>query len=137
MRKFPDKLKVVGLACGNNRIVFEEQLREFNPKFAYSSGCFPLSNSVKSMSMEEIASHPDVDIVVVATTGKAGLGPTIAALKAGKTVAIANKEILVMAGEIITGMAAQYGPRSCPSTANIAPSGNACRERAIKSQGCC
>ncbi len=108
VRKFPDKLKVVGLACGNNRAVFEDQLHEFNPKFAFSAGSFPLSTSIKSMTMEEIASQPGVDIVVVATTGKAGLGPTISALKAGKPVAIANKEILVMAGEIITGMVAQY-----------------------------
>ena len=114
VRKFPDKLKVVGLACGNNRVVFEDQLNEFNPKFAFSSGCFPLSSSTKSMSMEEIASQPDVDIVVVATTGKAGLGPTISALKAGKPVAIANKEILVMAGEIITSMVAQYGSTILP-----------------------
>jgi 1-deoxy-D-xylulose-5-phosphate reductoisomerase len=114
VRKFPDKLKVVGLACGNNRVVFEDQLREFNPKFAFSSGCFPLADSVKSMSMEEIASEPDVDIVVVATTGKAGLGPTISALKAGKPIAIVNKEILVMAGEIITGMVAQYGSTVLP-----------------------
>jgi 1-deoxy-D-xylulose-5-phosphate reductoisomerase len=114
VRKFPDKLTVVGLACGNNRIVFEDQLHEFNPKFAFSSGCFPLSASVKSMSMEEIASQPDVDIVVIATTGKAGLGPTIAALKAGKPVAIANKEILVMAGELITGMVDQYGSTILP-----------------------
>ncbi|MGD0855994.1 MAG: 1-deoxy-D-xylulose-5-phosphate reductoisomerase [Dehalococcoidia bacterium] len=114
VRKFPDTLKVVGLACGNNKVIFKDQLREFNPNFAFSAGRFPLSTSVKSMSMEEIASQPDVDIVVVATTGKAGLGPTISALKAGKTVAIANKEILVMAGELITGMVAQYGSTILP-----------------------
>ena len=51
--------------------------------------------------MEEIASHPDVDIAVIATAGKAGLVPTLAAIKAGKKIALANKEVLVMAGEII------------------------------------
>jgi len=53
------------------------------------------------LSMERIASHPEVDLVVVATSGKTGLGPTLAALSEGKTVALANKEVLVMAGEII------------------------------------
>jgi 1-deoxy-D-xylulose-5-phosphate reductoisomerase len=51
--------------------------------------------------MEEIATHPDVDIVVVATVGKAGLFSTLAALEAGKTVALANKEVLVMAGRLV------------------------------------
>jgi 1-deoxy-D-xylulose-5-phosphate reductoisomerase len=114
VRKFPDKLKVVGLACGNNRVIFEDQLHEFNPKFVFSACSFPLITVMKPMSMEEMASQPDVDIVVVATTGKAGLGPTISALKAGKTVAIANKETLVMAGELITGMVAQYGSTILP-----------------------
>ena len=50
--------------------------------------------------------HPDVDMVVVATTGAVGLGPTLAALRAGKSVALANKEVIVMAGELI----AQKGP---------------------------
>ena len=52
-------------------------------------------------SLEEMATHPDVDIVVVATVGKAGLSSTLAALEAGKTVALANKEVLVMAGKIV------------------------------------
>jgi len=51
--------------------------------------------------MEEIAAHPDVDIVVAATVGKAGLSSTLAALEAGKTVALANKEVLVMAGKLV------------------------------------
>ena len=75
--------------------------------------------------MEEIAAHPDVDIVVIATSGKAGLAATLAAVKAGKKVAIANKEPLVMAGEIITREAQKSGASFSPSTANTAPSGNA------------
>lgn len=58
-------------------------------------------------TMEEMASHPDVDLVVVGTSGAAGLGPTIAALQAGKPVALANKEVLVMAGGIVTQAAAR------------------------------
>jgi 1-deoxy-D-xylulose-5-phosphate reductoisomerase len=53
-------------------------------------------------TMEEMVARPDVDLVVVATVGTTGLMPTLAALRAGKTVALANKEVLVMAGHLIT-----------------------------------
>ncbi len=61
--------------------------------------------SIRWAEMEEMAGHPDVDLVIVATAGSAGLGPTLAALRAGKSVALANKEVLVMAGHIITAEA--------------------------------
>jgi 1-deoxy-D-xylulose-5-phosphate reductoisomerase len=64
--------------------------------------------------MIEVASHPEADIVVVATTGHAGFAPTLAALEAGKQVALANKEALVMAGEIVTGLARRKGIRIRP-----------------------
>jgi 1-deoxy-D-xylulose-5-phosphate reductoisomerase len=104
----------MGLACGKNEVVFANQLSEFKPKYGFTAGRFPKSTTVKQKAMEEMASDPEVDVVVVATTGKAGLGPTISALKAGKTVAIANKEILVMAGELITGMAREHGASILP-----------------------
>jgi len=62
----------------------------------------------------ELATHSDVDLVVVATTGHAGFAPTLAALEAGKEVALANKEALVMAGEIVTGLARRKGIRIRP-----------------------
>lgn len=62
----------------------------------------------------ELATHPDVDMVVVATTGHAGFAPTLAALEAGKEVALANKEALVMAGELVTGIARRKGIRIRP-----------------------
>ncbi len=64
--------------------------------------------------MVELATHPDVDMVVVATTGHAGFAPTLAALEAGKEVALANKEALVMAGEVVTGLARRKGIRIRP-----------------------
>ena len=64
--------------------------------------------------MVELATHPEVDLVVVATTGHAGFAPTLAALEAGKEVALANKEALVMAGEIVTGLARRKGIRIRP-----------------------
>jgi 1-deoxy-D-xylulose-5-phosphate reductoisomerase len=64
--------------------------------------------------MEEMASHPSVDLVVVGTVGAAGLNATLAAVGAGKAVAIANKEVLVMAGHIITTEAKQAGAELRP-----------------------
>ncbi len=113
-RKFSSEFKVTGLACGNNVKAFEAQLREFKPRLACSDGKISLPAGTRRASMEEIASHPDVDTVVISTTGKAGLAPALAALKAGKTLAIANKEILVMAGELITQMAARHGATIVP-----------------------
>src|SRR3954467_4848669 len=62
----------------------------------------------------ELATHPDVDLVVVATTGHAGFAPTLAALEAGKELALANKEALVMAGEIVTSLAIRKGIKIRP-----------------------
>lgn len=62
----------------------------------------------------EIATHPDVDMVIVATTGHAGFAPTLAALEAGKQVALANKEALVMAGSVVTTLARKMGIRIRP-----------------------
>jgi 1-deoxy-D-xylulose-5-phosphate reductoisomerase len=65
-------------------------------------------------SLEEMACNPDVDTVVIATSGVSGLGATLAAVKAGKNIALANKESLVTAGEIITGEAGRSGARILP-----------------------
>jgi 1-deoxy-D-xylulose-5-phosphate reductoisomerase len=64
--------------------------------------------------MEEMAAHRDVDIVVVATGGAAGLAPSLAAARAGKAIAIANKEVLVMAGHIVTAEARRHGAELRP-----------------------
>jgi len=114
VRKFPDKFEVVGIACGKNTDTFLSQLKEFRPRYAFSTDGIPLPGQIQQTSIEEIASHPDVDTVVVATTGKAGLRPTIAALKGGKTVAIANKEILVMAGELLVTLAGRHNATILP-----------------------
>ena len=68
----------------------------------------------KYLPLEEMAAHPDVDIVVIATSGVAGLGAVLAAVKAGKTIALANKESLVAAGEIITAEAKKNKARILP-----------------------
>lgn len=108
VRSFPDEFRVIGLAGGRNASLLAAQIDEFQPKLAYSALKLSLPHRTTLSSMEEIAIHPEVDIVVIATSGKIGLLPTLAAVKAGKRVALANKEVLVMAGEIIVAQAKQH-----------------------------
>jgi 1-deoxy-D-xylulose-5-phosphate reductoisomerase len=107
-RSFRDCFEITGLAAGDNVTAFMRQVEEFKPRFITCNHNEALHSKAEFLSMENMAAHPDVDMVIVATTGKAGLHPTLAALKAGKHTAIANKEILVMAGEIITALAAKH-----------------------------
>ena len=107
VRNLAGRFRVVGLAAGQNLELLSAQVAEFQPQFIYyqPKNLVPgpsLDWGSQFLSMEAIAAHPDVDIVVIATSGKAGLSATLAAVKAGKKVALANKEPLVMAGEIIT-----------------------------------
>ena len=116
VRAFPERLEVVALAGGKNISLLKEQVAEFKPRLVcaelLADGEGILGASY--LSLEEIASHRDVDLVVVATSGKAGLGPTLAAIGAGKTVALANKEVLVMAGEIVTAEAQRHKAEIMP-----------------------
>ncbi|PKB65280.1 MAG: 1-deoxy-D-xylulose-5-phosphate reductoisomerase [SAR202 cluster bacterium Io17-Chloro-G3] len=107
VRSFPEEFNVVGLAGWSNVELLREQVQEFRPKYVWcqGSGAKDVASELPGCSvatMEEMACHQDVDLVMVATTGKAGLTPIIAALRASKTVALANKEAVVMAGELIT-----------------------------------
>ena len=123
VRALPDRFRIVGLAAGDNIDLLAEQIKEFQPEFVYYSPANKQDKKAQArladvkygfLSLEDIACHPDVDIAVIATSGKAGLNPTLAAVKAGKNVALANKESLVMAGEIITGEAKLSGARILP-----------------------
>ena len=86
-----------------------------------------------------MASDPDVDVVLNAIVGAAGLAGAWAALEAGKTVAVANKETLVMAGALVTELAARARrPAACRWTANTAPSSRPCRPaRPARSSASC
>lgn len=113
---FPDRFEVVALACGENVSLLKEQVAEFKPRLV----CTELAAGVEEilgaacLPLEEIASHPDVDLVVISTSGKAGLGATLAAIRAGKKVALANKEVLVMAGGIVVAEAQKYDAEIVP-----------------------
>jgi 1-deoxy-D-xylulose-5-phosphate reductoisomerase len=103
VRAFPRKFQVIGLAGGDNLELLKKQAEEFQPKLIYYKSGKKNSafKELQFTSMEEMAVHPDVDMVVVATSGKLGLLPTLAAIKAHKTIALSNKEPLVMAGGMI------------------------------------
>lgn len=115
VRAFPHKLKVVGLGAGENESLLLKQAEEFKPKFiSLSTGSIATSLHYQVLTPEEIATSPGVDLVVVATSGKAGLGPTLSAIRARKKVALANKEVLVMAGEIVSAEARRYSVELLP-----------------------
>ncbi len=122
VRSLPEQFEVVALAAGRNVTLLEEQAREFHPRLVYTERERDyLQGRIKSgaisaawAEMEEMAAYPQVDLVVVATVGAAGLEPTLAGIRAGKPLALANKEVLVMAGEIITGEARKHGAQIRP-----------------------
>ncbi len=116
VRAFPQRFQVVALTGGKNLTLLKAQAREFKPKLVSTETGLRGERipGASHLSMEEIAAHPDVELVVVATAGKAGLGPTLAAIRAGKTIALANKEVLVMAGEVVSAEAKLQGVEILP-----------------------
>jgi len=116
VRALPHQFHIVGLAAGKNIGLLTQQINEFKPRFVYYQNrtAHPANAEYELLSLEEIACHPQVDTVVIATSGKSGLSPTLAAVRAGKNVALANKESLVMAGEIIINEAKLSAARILP-----------------------
>ncbi len=115
VRWLVDGYQVVALAAGGNTSLLAEQIAEFKPEFvSWQDGAEPPAGDFRSLTPQQMASHPDIDIVVLALPGGAGLEPTLAAAKAGKRLALANKESLVSAGEIIVAEAAASGALITP-----------------------
>jgi 1-deoxy-D-xylulose-5-phosphate reductoisomerase len=123
VRAMPERFKITGLAGGNNLALLYEQAQEFKPQFI----CYAASGvnsktardrlallDCKFLPLEEMAARPDVDVVVIVTSGVAGLGAVLAAAQAGKHIALANKESLVAAGEIISAAAKKTKARILP-----------------------
>jgi len=111
---FPERFSVKALAAKNNTTLLARQVEKFDPEIAvvFDETCalelksiLQSGSGVKIMYGQEgyknAATHDSVDMVVTAVVGSAGLIPTIAAIDAGKNIALANKETLVMAGEIV------------------------------------
>ncbi len=121
VRDLRDSFQVLGLAAGRNVTLLEEQAREFRPRLVWSEDAGARSALLAAagadsrwLPLDEQATHPDADLVAVATVGRAGLAPTLAALRAGKKVVLANKEVLVMAGAVVTQAAARGGGELLP-----------------------
>src|SRR5260221_8249699 len=118
----PDQLRLVGLAAGNNVELLLEQVRKHRPE-AISVTDPAKANSLRDLlgtsaevfcgaeGLMRLATLPSADIVLIAIVGTAGLQPALAAIRAGKDIAIASKEILVMAGEIVMSEARRHGVR--------------------------
>lgn len=126
VRANQDELRVAAVAAGSNIRLLEEQIREFKPDVAAvfdEEKAMQLRDAVKDTDVKvlagmdgmiEAASLNGVDIVVTSMVGMIGIRPTIAAIKAGKDIALANKETLVCAGHIITGLVKEYGVSILP-----------------------
>lgn len=125
VRSNPD-LQVIALAAGSNVSLMEQQVREFHPMLAVmgsEEAAADLKNRIAdtdtrvSAGMEgmlELAVLPQMEVLVTAIVGMIGIRPTIAAIKAGKTIALANKETLVTAGHIIMPLAKEKGVSILP-----------------------
>ncbi len=113
----PDQFEIVSIAAGGRLDVLRQQIAQFHPaRVAVGEAHLAARLQQEDLGYQptivygpagliELATDPDVDLVVVATSGQHGFAPTLAALKAGKQVALANKEVLVMAGELVTAQA--------------------------------
>ncbi len=119
-------LEVTALAAGNNIDLLEQQVREFRPKLAAvwkEERAAELKSRVRDMDIEivsgmdgllSVAAVPESEILVTAIVGMIGILPTIEAIKAGKDIALANKETLVTAGHIIMPLAKERGVSILP-----------------------
>ena len=126
VKAFPEELKVVALSAGTNVELMEKQIRQFKPELAVM-GSLEAARDLRGRvadldvrvlggmeGMLEMAVLPSMDIFVTAIVGMIGIRPTIAAIKAGKTIALANKETLVCAGHIIMPLAKEMGVSILP-----------------------
>lgn len=118
----PDRIRLLALAAGNNRELLIEQARKHQPaaisisdpaqaqelRDTFGPACEVYSGTD---GLLKLATLPAADIVLIAIVGTAGLQPALAAIRAGKDIAVASKEILVMAGEIVMNEARKHGVR--------------------------
>lgn len=119
-------LQVLGISAGRNVKKLEEQIREFQPRLAAvweEEAAKELAVRIQDLDVRvvsgmdgllELAAMPDTEILVTAIVGMLGIRPTMEAIRAGKDIALANKETLVTAGHLIMPMAKEYGVQILP-----------------------
>ncbi len=123
----PDRLQVVAMAAGGNVALFAEQVRAYRPRVVAMGSAHAVDRLRRagdlsgadvaghgSDGLVAVATHPDVDIVLCASSGTAALEAVLAGIEAGKTIALANKEVLVMAGALMTDAAQRRGVSILP-----------------------
>ncbi len=118
---YPEHLEVVALAAGSNLDLLRQQIARYRPRYVSVAEPHHLalsSSEATILTGKEglctLATLPDADIVVVALSGHAGIEPTLAAAAAGKTIALANKESVVCAGELLMQTVARAGAQIRP-----------------------
>lgn len=125
VRKYPDLFSVEGLCVNTGTDALAKQITEFQPKTVVirdetKAAEFIKSNTARvnvltgDAGLLEAASGADYDIFIGAMVGFAGLAPTLEAIKRGKRIALANKETLVVAGELVTGLCSKHGAELIP-----------------------
>lgn len=126
VRQFPERFEVVSLSAGLNIELLKEQILRFRPRAVSvlnQEAARELQKGIARRDVEvvygvegliRVATHPEVDQVVSAIVGAVGLIPTLSAIKTGKSIALANKEPLVMAGKIVMEEAKKNGVRILP-----------------------
>jgi hypothetical protein len=125
----PEKFEVVALAAGSNVELLAEQVKQFQPSLV----CLRDANKVQELKelirgarqqpeivvgdqgICDVAAHPDADACVTGIVGCAGLRPTVAAIKAGKDICLANKETLIAGGPFVLPLAKEYGVHILPA----------------------
>ena len=113
IEKLQDKFEIIALTAGSNIELLNEQIKKFKPKYAYAEKINEIEGA-KPLSLEEICSNKENDIILVAVSGRIGLKPTITAINNGIDIALANKETLVMAGDIVMPLAKEKGVKIVP-----------------------
>jgi 1-deoxy-D-xylulose-5-phosphate reductoisomerase len=125
VRNFPDKFSVVGLTVNSNINILEQQIKEFNPEFVVvtdESKAKELKSKIGNLckvlsgndQLINVSKQSDYDILLGSIVGFAGLAPTLEAIKRGKRIALANKETLVVAGEIVTKLVLENSAEIIP-----------------------
>ncbi len=126
IRDNKDKYEAYAITAGRNADLLVEQIREFEPKYAVIADESKYSSVVEAVkgtrtkvlagdkAVCEVAEMSEVDMVLVALVGYAGLAPTISAIKARKKIALANKETLVVGGDLVCDLCKEYGVNLLP-----------------------
>lgn len=113
IEKLEDKFEIIALAAGSNTELLNEQIRRYKPKYASASELKSIEGA-QTVTLDEICSNKENDIILVAVSGRICLKPTITAINNGIDIALANKETLVMAGDIVMPLAKEKGVKIVP-----------------------